>query len=136
VQLKNVDYGSLDWQVQNMGMTLFQPPNVSGWEEGRAWISANRVLLRYNGVANLVEQPQVDLIAVIQGKAQNSPEVVDYLARACLAVNLNEAQRNTLIEFLGALPPAEQWAGQRDQLNGRLRALLVLMMSTPAYQVS
>lgn len=136
LKLGAVDYGALDWQVQNMGMTLFQPPNVSGWEEGRYWISANRVLLRYNGVANLVEQPQVDVVTMVQGKAGTPAELVDYLAGACLAVELTAEQKKALVEFVGELPPADQWTAQRDQLNGRLRALLVLMMSTPAYQVS
>lgn len=136
LKLGSVDYGALDWQVQNMGMTLFQPPNVSGWEEGRYWISANRVLLRYNGVANLVEQPQVDVVGMVQGKAATAAELVEYLAGACLAVELTAEQKKTLIGFVGELPPGDQWTAQRDQLNGRLRALLVLMMSTPAYQVS
>jgi uncharacterized protein (DUF1800 family) len=134
--LRNVDYGSIDWQIQNMGMTLFQPPNVSGWEEGRYWISANRVLLRYNGVANLVEQPQVDVVALVQGKARTPGELVDFLAGACLTVELNPGQRTALVEFVGTLPPADQWQAQREQLNQRLRALLVLIMSTPAYQMS
>lgn len=131
----DVDYGALDWAIQNMGMTLFQPPNVSGWEEGHYWISANRVLLRYNGVANLVERPQVDAVALVLGKAQTAEEVVNYLANACLAVDLTPEQRQALVEFVGPLPPGDQWTNQRDQLNATLRSLLVLIMSTPSYQV-
>jgi hypothetical protein len=134
--INDVNYGYIDGMMQAMGMTLFQPPNVAGWEEGRSWISANAVLLRYNGVANLVEQPGADIVALVEGRASSPVELVDYLARACLVVNLNETQRKELAEFLGPLPPPSEWPKQRDQINAKLRALLVLLLSTPEYQVS
>ncbi len=35
------------------GMDLFAPPNVSGWNEGDAWITTGRLLNRYNAIDNL-----------------------------------------------------------------------------------
>ncbi len=134
--LKDVNYGYVDGATHGMGMVLFQQPNVGGWEEGRTWISANRVLLRYNGVANLIEQPNVEMLALVEGKVNHPAELVDYLARACLASGLSEPQRKALIDFLGQLPPPAEWAKQRDAINAKLRALIVLIMSTPEYQVS
>ncbi len=31
-----------------LGQTLFQPPNVAGWDHGKAWINTNTLLARYN----------------------------------------------------------------------------------------
>ena len=33
---------------QQLGQVLFQPPNVAGWDWGKAWINTNTLLSRYN----------------------------------------------------------------------------------------
>lgn len=33
---------------QQLGQTLFMPPNVAGWDGGQAWINTNTLLTRYN----------------------------------------------------------------------------------------
>ena len=33
---------------QQLGQTLFMPPNVAGWDWGKAWINTNTLLSRYN----------------------------------------------------------------------------------------
>ena len=34
--------------LQQLGQVLFRPPNVAGWEGGRAWINTSTLLMRYN----------------------------------------------------------------------------------------
>jgi hypothetical protein len=134
--IKNADYGTVDSAVIQMGQYLFEPPNVAGWKENRAWINAERILIRYNQLGNLVEQSNVDVVGLLEGKGlQNAQQVVDYLAAACLVVGPSEEQRKELVAFLGELPPATEWAAQRDPLNAKLRALLVLLLSTPQAQL-
>ncbi len=43
----------LAFQLRTMGQDLFYPPNVKGWDGGRAWINTNTLLHRYN-LANLL----------------------------------------------------------------------------------
>jgi hypothetical protein len=38
-----------------MGQDLFYPPNVGGWNEGRAWLGSHGVLARANFAAALVD---------------------------------------------------------------------------------
>jgi len=33
---------------QQLGQVLFMPPNVAGWDSGKAWINTNTLLARYN----------------------------------------------------------------------------------------
>ncbi len=137
IGLANVDYGHLDAGCTNMGQTLFEPPTVAGWPEGADWINAERVLHRYNYVANLIERGDVDVVAGLQGQTlNNAAEVVDYLAQRSLSTGLSPEKRQALIEFLGEMPPSAEWANQKDAINARLRALLVMLMSIPEYQVS
>jgi uncharacterized protein (DUF1800 family) len=135
--ITDVDYAALDGAVQAMGMTLFEPPNVAGWPEGKTWINANRILTRYNSVANLIERPTFDVLRLIDGeKCSTADQLVDALAKRCLSVPIGPEKRRSLVEFVGSLPPRSQWGVQRDQLNAKLRALMVLMLSTPEYQLS
>lgn len=135
LKLEKVDYGAIDSIVSDMGQRLFEPPNVAGWEGGRAWVDASSLLLRYNAIAKLVEQ--ADLVAWIESSGTTDPAIlVDHLARAFLCVPLGAQKRQELITYLGTLPPADQWAGQRDAINARLRGVLVALVSLPEYQLA
>jgi hypothetical protein len=141
--VKGADYGALVAWCADMGQDLFQPPNVKGWYGGRDWVNANLIFMRYNYVTNLIRSlPQansqrgIDVLAVLEGKGCTTPaQVVEYLGNCCFVVPLNDEQRRELVEHLGQLPPPEEWAKQRDQLNTRLREVLVLMLNTPGYQM-
>ena len=137
------DYRSVDSTIQGMGQILFQPPDVKGWRLGRAWINANRVFIRYNSTANLlrsVVRPEargVDVVAILEGEeCKTSADVVDCLLKTCFVRPLSEQKRKELIAHLGELPPQTEWATQRSQINTRLHALLVLMLSSPDYQMT
>jgi uncharacterized protein (DUF1800 family) len=135
LKLQNVDYAAIDATTSDMGQRLFEPPNVAGWEGGRAWVDASALLLRYNAIANLVEK--ADLVEWLTASGtSDSAVIVDHLAKAFLCVPLSPAKRRELIAYLGTLPPADQWSGQRDALNARLRAVLVAIVSLPEYQLA
>jgi len=44
----------LENSLASLGQVLFAPPNVKGWDGGRAWISASSLLYRYNLAAYLL----------------------------------------------------------------------------------
>jgi hypothetical protein len=132
----------LDSAVQQMGQQLFEPPDVKGWRYGRSWISSNRLFVRYNSVADLLRGVArtggsgVDVTALLEaGGCPSGAAAVDYLARACLQRPLTPEKRAELVSFLGELPPPAEWAKQRAALNAKLQNLLVLMFSTPEYQL-
>jgi hypothetical protein len=138
------NYGVLDGAIQQMGMQLLEPPDVKGWRYGRAWISSQRLFVRYNTVAELVKsvaqpdgQKGVDVVALLEkGQCEDAGMAVDYLAKACLQRPLNDEKRKELIGFLGELPSKSEWASKRGELNEKLRALVVLMLSMPEYQMT
>ena len=133
-------YETLDKALQQMGMQLMEPPDVKGWRYGRQWIDSQRMFVRYNAVASLIDaigQQGVDVVGLIQaGGCQNGAEAVDYLAKACLARPLDAEKRKELITHLGELPPYKEWASQQPELNVKLRSLLMLMLCVPEHQMS
>ncbi len=139
------NYATLDSAIQQMGQQLFEPPDVKGWRYGRSWISSNRLFVRYNSVADLIKSVSqadkkrgrgVDVVALLEGGGcPTGGAAVDYLAKACLMRPLTDAKRKELTDYLGELPPPSDWARQRAELNTKLRGLMVLMLSTPEYQL-
>jgi uncharacterized protein (DUF1800 family) len=141
--IKDVDYAQLTSGTRAMEQDLLDPPNVKGWEEGRAWVNSNRLFVRYNATADMIErirsgedQYGLDLVAALCCVNANSPsEVVDHLIGRLYVRPLPAAKRQQLIDFLGSLPPSSQWADHKKEINTKLRALLVLMLTLPEYQL-
>lgn len=133
-------YGALDAALSQMGMELLEPPDVKGWRYGRPWIDSQRLFVRYNAVASLIDavgQEGVDLVSLLEaGGCKESSQAVDYLAKACLVRPLSEERRKELITFLGQLPPRGQWSQYRNDLNHKLRSLLMLMLCVPEHQLA
>ena len=134
--LKDVNYANVDSAVNQMGQQLFEPPNVAGWNEGRTWINVELILQRYNQIARLIEDPKVDIVALLEGKGPQTPEqVVDLLIKRLVVRGPDAEKRTELIRFLGELPAPADWTAKRDQINAKLKAVLVLLMSTPESQL-
>ncbi|MAD79731.1 MAG: hypothetical protein CMJ50_02645, partial [Planctomycetaceae bacterium] len=105
--------------------------------EGRDWINTNLLMARYTATANFVKKENADFVKLLKDHTlKDSAQVVDHFAKRCLLTDLSGQKRQALIEFLGPLPPSSEWAKQAKQINEKLKALLVLMVSSPEYQVS
>lgn len=138
-------YAAMDAATGEMGQKLLEPPDVKGWRYGRSWINSQQLFARYNTVSDLIKTASlpgkkigVDVLALLEknAKCDCATAAVDLLARVCLARPLNNEKRMELIAHLGELPPRSEWAAKRDEINVKLRELLVLMLSMPEYQLS
>lgn len=134
---KTEGYQNIRFLLASMGQNLFDPPSVAGWAGGRDWINTNLLMARYTATAAFVKDSKFDLVDLLKShKFNNADEVVDHFAKRCLLTNLSASKRQALIQFLGPLPPSAEWAKQADQINAKLRGLVILLVSTPEYQVS
>ena len=77
----------------------------------------------------------LDLSAIVKDSGANGPEaIVDHFAHRFLSVPLSEQDRRTLVSYArDTLGAADATAGA--SYEDRLRELLYLMLSTPAYQL-
>ncbi len=48
LEIANPPRGYIQSAQQQLGQVLFMPPNVAGWDWGKAWINTNTLLSRYN----------------------------------------------------------------------------------------
>lgn len=102
-------WSALGGALAEMGQSLFQPPNVKGWDGGRAWISSRTLLARgrfaaefaYGGgfvVAVDWERIAGDTIAG-DGIAKNGGALVATLADVLLDGQIEASTRARLVAF-------------------------------------
>ncbi|MEO8825106.1 MAG: DUF1800 domain-containing protein [Chthoniobacterales bacterium] len=128
--------------MRQMGQVLFAPPNVKGWVGNRAWISTSTLFFRYNMAAYFVTE-RISKGQEMQGRIpiQLSMEKV-----APAAIRNDEEALVSSLEFrlMNAPLPARERAAaliyaQRyhgDMTDARIRDLLLMMMSTPEFQLT
>jgi len=113
--------------LANLGQKLFEPPNVKGWDGGRAWISSSTLLVRYNAAGNLVRggagpKPNIDKIV----PPDLSPEqTADSIAWRLFQAPMPPALRERTLTFIA----------EKGSSASARRDLLHLLMSTPEYQL-
>lgn len=137
VDLPKLSHQNIRFQLASMGQSLFDPPSVAGWAEGGDWINTTLLLARYTATADLIKEGKADYVALLkENKLTKTEDVVDHLTQRFLLTDLSPDKRNQLIEFLGPLPPLSEWESKKNELNAKLQALVVLLVSSPEYQVS
>lgn len=112
------------------GQTLFNPPDVAGWDGGLAWINSGALLSRMNlsnGLAALVHVSQLTAGETVTTPAQ----LVDVFLRRLGPVPVNPAVREEMIRYVspnGALP-----TGNSLVIKGR--GLAHMILSLPEWQM-
>jgi uncharacterized protein (DUF1800 family) len=143
--------------LRQLGQMPFAPPNVKGWDGGKAWITTSTLLSRYNlanfalnngrlnvqpaqriaGGNNAMNRPgfdmenrkPVDFAKIAPPELRSDPEkLVANLAFRLFQTPLTERDRKPFLDFV-----KEKNNDTSDQV---LRELLHLMMSTPQYQLT
>jgi len=143
---------------QQLGQVLFMPPNVAGWDWGKAWINTNTLLTRYNlagfltkgaedgGKAMEMERMRTPGMASAQRRAgrgwsgpdygkiaprplrENPAELVDSLIFRFFQGPVPEKARSSFVEYA----IAKKGVVFTDKETAEL---CHLMLSTPYYQL-
>lgn len=128
-----------------MGMVLFNPPNVAGWDWGAAWISSATLLERLNAASDLTAQRGenaglgMDPTAWLQRVEARTPaQIVDGLLDLLVDGDAPTATRNGLLAYLndGFSGPPESFIDDERRVDRAVRGVAHLIMCTPVYQMS
>ena len=110
--------------------SLFQPPNVKGWDGGRAWISSATLLARSNMTSDLVwgnraiSIPAFDAASWAAGNLVAKADVAHRLAELLLQGDLAPEAESMAIE-----------AGSDATADGS-RKVLQILLSCPEFQLA
>jgi uncharacterized protein (DUF1800 family) len=114
--------------LEQMGQSLFAPPNVKGWEGGRSWLNTSTVLARHNFAENVMTTYAAidNRLEKEVGPGRVVGEIVDLLLQG----DVNEPLRKKLENHLAEGKP------QGKALAERIREVGHAIMTTPEYELA
>jgi len=138
--------------LRQLGQVPFMPPNVKGWDGGKAWISTSTLLQRYNLASYAVGNGAMHIQPFrMNGKPAEKPgrdvAPVEYPDFAKLVPQETRKDPKTVVEnltlrlFQSPLTPRDtepfhQFLKDKPVNEHTLAQLVQLMMSTPQYQLA
>ncbi len=120
-------------ELVHLGQGLFYPPNVKGWDGGRAWINSSTLLGRANVVGRLVRDEKTrfgggDLATYFEGSGATTGEaVVAKLEDLLLAVPIPGDARKQLVGLIDR--------GSGDQ-SGRIANVIHALSTLPEFHLA
>ena len=131
--------------LTRMGMNLFNPPSVAGWDWGTGWIGTNTFVERLNTANSLTTQRGnaagrgIDPIAIVQQLGAATPdELVDGLLDLLVDGDVDPGLRDSLVDYVvGEYQGApSNFLRDPQRLDRTVRGTTHLIMATPAYQMA
>ncbi len=118
--------------LANMGMLLFEPPNVGGWPAGAAWFSTATMLARSNFGSLLVADQKERLAESLSAEGQTQQGLMAAVTSRITTAPLDAGPQQALASYLSA---GGAWTGSPEQLATRASGLARLLVGSPEYQL-
>jgi uncharacterized protein (DUF1800 family) len=96
--------------LTQMGQSLYFPPNVKGWDGGRAWINSSTLVARANAMHRLVHDGNTRFDKQSIGQYAQTLKIdkpaawLDHLMDSNLTVTIAAPQRDALLESVKSYP--------------------------------
>jgi len=118
--------------LTNMGQTLFEPPNVAGWQLGRAWFGTGQMLARMNFAATVASNQKFNLARSFStaDRAQAS-RMLDAMLLRFTPAPYSTGEKS---ELLGYLNTGGAWTGSDAQMTAKAPGLARLIAGSGEYQ--
>jgi hypothetical protein len=130
-------------RMRAMGMRLFNPPDVSGWRNGRPWINAEYLLNRYSFLERVTERilsdDDIDGLKIINGGVLDPNDIGgmrDYFCDEVLQDDANvwaPGARTEIAKFLS--DEAAATGNAINRFRRQVRGALFLLMALPMWQM-
>jgi uncharacterized protein (DUF1800 family) len=117
--------------LTNMGQTLFEPPDVSGWELGPAWFSTGAMLARMNFASTLAANQKFNLARAAAPYRSTPENVLDFLLDR---LSPSPFEHTPYSELVAYLKTGGAWTGSDAQLNTKAAGLAKLIVGSAEYQ--
>jgi uncharacterized protein (DUF1800 family) len=118
--------------LANMGMLLFEPPNVGGWALGAGWFSTGTILARTNFAATLAASQKTSLAATLQSEARSPQALLAAMLDRLTPAPFDAGPQQAMLSYLLA---GGVWTGSPAQLDTRAAGLARLLVGSSEYQL-
>jgi uncharacterized protein (DUF1800 family) len=118
--------------LTNMGQTLFEPPNVAGWQLGRAWFGTGQMLARMNFAATVASNQKFNLARSFSATERaQAQRVLDGMLQRLTPAPFASNETSELLQYLNTGGP---WTGSDAQMNAKAPGLARLVAGSGEYQ--
>jgi uncharacterized protein (DUF1800 family) len=114
-----------------MGQTLFEPPDVNGWELGPGWFSTGGTLARMNFAASLAFNQRFNLGRAAAAARSSPQDLMSFFLDRLSPAAYDSEPYNALIDYLRA---GAAWTGSDAQLVVKASGLTRLIVGSSEYQ--
>ena len=118
--------------LTNMGQTLFEPPDVNGWELGQGWFSTGGMLARMNFAATLTANQRFNLQREAAAARSSPEQMLSYFLDKLSPLTYDRMPYDELLAFLRA---GAAWTGSDAQLLVKAAGLAHLIVGSGGYQL-
>jgi uncharacterized protein (DUF1800 family) len=118
--------------LANMGLVLYDPPDVNGWDAGQTWFSSGAMLARMNFASTLAANQRFNLTSTSKPFAQTPQSFLAYYTTALDMAPPDTGVRN---EWLNYLMATGGWSGNDAQRQAKAAGLVHLIGGSPEYQL-
>jgi uncharacterized protein (DUF1800 family) len=126
----NID--SLRGALTAMGQTLFEPPDVNGWDLGPGWFTTGGMLARMNFASALAGNQRTNLVRELSGSGSSPEAVIDFFFDRLSTAPFEQSTRTDLISYLET---GGAWTGSDAQLRTKAIGLARLIVGSGEYQI-
>ena len=130
--------GSTVW-MEKMGLGLFEPPDVSGWRQGKNWLGSAALINRYNW-ANYVAHTLLDypgLVGIIDSMPftyNDHAGMIAYLGDLLLHTTLSAEDAQMLSDFVASIPVSDLPNNTRVKRR-KVQGLVHVILAMPEAQL-
>jgi uncharacterized protein (DUF1800 family) len=118
--------------LANMGQTLFDPPDVSGWDAGQSWFSSGAMLARMNFASTLAANQKFNLAAASKAFNRTPQSFLSYMTGQIATPPVDGSVRSEWMTYLHA---NGEWTGNDAQRQLKAPGLVHLIAGSPEYQL-
>jgi uncharacterized protein (DUF1800 family) len=117
--------------LANMGQSLFEPPDVSGWRLGTDWFSTGTLLARMNFASALAVNQQFNLGAAATPQAATPGALIAYMTERLAPAPYDSQVQGDLRDYVNA---GGVWTGSATQVRAKAAGLAHLIGGSSEYQ--
>jgi uncharacterized protein (DUF1800 family) len=115
----------------NMGMSLFDPPDVAGWDLGPSWFSTGAMLARMNFASQLAGNQKFNLATAAKSHTSSADALLTFVLDSLKTRTLDATVTSELSNYLRA---TGAWTGSTVQVQNKVAGLVHLVAGSPEYQ--
>jgi uncharacterized protein (DUF1800 family) len=115
-----------------MGQTLFEPPDVNGWELGTGWFSTGGMLARMNFAATLAFNQRFNLGREAASARSSPTDLISFFLDRLSPSAYDREPYDALVAYLDA---GAAWPASDAQLQAKTSGLARLIVGSSEYQL-